>query len=102
LFYGGKGNQLTANLLFVLFVAAWTGGWSLIVFGALKQYGILRVSSDVEEEGMDSSEHGATGKTKLMEVQGQQSDEVADDVKVANKPKKAAVSQPQSPKGRPI
>jgi Amt family ammonium transporter len=60
LFYGGAGNQLAANLLFVLFVAAWTGGWSLVVFGALKSKDLLRVSSDVEDEGMDSSEHGVS------------------------------------------
>jgi len=107
LFYGGKGNQLTANLLFVLFVAAWTGGWSLVVFGALRAHGVLRVSAEVEEEGMDSSEHGATSKTKLMEVQGQQSDEVVDTAGASKSKKAAAVSQQSSsaggtPKGRPI
>jgi hypothetical protein len=58
LFCGGAGNQLTANLLFCAFVLVWTGTWSLLVFSSLKAYGVLRVSTDVEDEGMDSSEHG--------------------------------------------
>jgi hypothetical protein len=58
LFCGGAGNQLTANLLFCAFVLVWTGTWSLLVFSLLKVYGVLRVSTDVEDEGMDSSEHG--------------------------------------------
>jgi len=66
--YGGAGNQLGANLLFVLFVAAWTGGWSLLVFGGLKHQGLLRVEARVEEEGMDSSEHGAPASQTPMEA----------------------------------
>jgi Amt family ammonium transporter len=58
LFYGGSGAQLGANLVFVLFVFCWTGSCSLAVFGALKFAGLLRVSAEVEDEGMDSSEHG--------------------------------------------
>ena len=58
LFYGGSGAQFGANLVFVLFVFCWTGVCSLGVFGGLKYTNLLRVSAEVEEEGMDSSEHG--------------------------------------------
>lgn len=57
-FYGGDGNLLAANVVFVLLVLGWTGVLSCIVFGSMKALGILRVSSEVEEAGMDASEHG--------------------------------------------
>ena len=66
LFYGGDGNQFGANIVFTLFVLAWTGAWSLVVFTALKTFGVLRVSTEVEDEGMDSSEHGASKKSVEM------------------------------------
>jgi len=65
-FYGGAGNQLGANIVFTLFVLAWTGAWSLVVFSGLKYFGVLRVSSDVEDDGMDSSEHGVSKKAVEM------------------------------------
>ena len=59
LLYGGDGSQFTANLAFVVFVAVWVGATSLVLFGLLRLFGVLRVSDGVEDEGMDSSEHGA-------------------------------------------
>jgi len=44
----------------VLFVLCWTGTCSLVVFGALRISGLLRVSAEVEEEGMDASELGVS------------------------------------------
>jgi len=58
LFYGG-GEQLVASLIFIAFVLGWSGGCSAIVFGVLKVTGLLRIPPEMEEEGMDSSEHGA-------------------------------------------
>jgi len=58
-FYGGDGSLLGANILFVVAIAIWVGITSLIVFGSLKACGLLRVDPSVEEQGMDSSEHGA-------------------------------------------
>ncbi len=40
------------------------GGMSLLLFGALKFAGLLRVSPDVEEAGMDVSKHGGTAYEK--------------------------------------
>jgi len=65
LFYGGKGNGFVAALVFVLFVLVWTGTFSCLIFGTLKTCGLLRVSDEVEEDGMDSSEHGVAAKSKL-------------------------------------
>jgi Amt family ammonium transporter len=59
LFYGGDGSQFTANLAFVVFVTGWVGTTTLVLFGLLRCFGVLRVTDAVEEEGMDSSEHGA-------------------------------------------
>jgi Amt family ammonium transporter len=61
-FYGGSGAQLGANIVFVLFVLCWTGACSLVVFGGLKVTGMLRVSAEVEDEGMDTSELGVSMK----------------------------------------
>jgi len=58
LFYGG-GTQLVANFVFILFVLVWTGSWSLLIFGLLKAMGQLRVTEQVEDDGMDVSEHGS-------------------------------------------
>ena len=60
LFDGGEGPALTAALAFLFAVIVWVAVLSLIIFGALKAMGLLRVDAGVEDEGMDSSEHGVT------------------------------------------
>jgi len=62
LFYGGAGNGLAAAITMLIFIIAWTGFFSVIIFGSLKAAGVLRVAADVEETGMDASEHGVTKK----------------------------------------
>jgi len=66
LFYGSSGGGLGAAIVFLLFVIAWTGFWSTLVFGALKASNLLRVESSIEEEGMDSSEHGVKKEATSM------------------------------------
>ncbi len=39
-------------------IIAWTGSTMTVLFGAMKATGILRVSSEVEDAGMDDSKHG--------------------------------------------
>mmetsp|Transcript_75963 Transcript_75963/g.216751 ORF Transcript_75963/g.216751 Transcript_75963/m.216751 type:complete len:444 (-) Transcript_75963:428-1759(-) len=59
-FYGGNGCSLAAGVVFILSIIAWVGAWSCVVFGGLRNMGLLRVEEHVEEEGMDKSEHGVT------------------------------------------
>ena len=62
LFYGG-GAMLGANIMLVLFVIVWTGVCTLVIVLPLKMFGMLRVSADVEEIGMDDSKHGGAVDT---------------------------------------
>jgi len=62
IFYGGDGSQLAANFLFVLFVLAWTGAWSVAVFGSLMKLDLLRVNQDTEVNWAG----GRTGENALF------------------------------------
>uniref|UniRef100_A0A1B6E7Z3 Ammonium transporter n=1 Tax=Clastoptera arizonana TaxID=38151 RepID=A0A1B6E7Z3_9HEMI len=58
--YGGR--KKAADILFYNFIGAiaiiaWSGALSIILFGALKLTGYLRVSETVELEGLDITEH---------------------------------------------
>ena len=51
---------ILVQLVGVLAILSWTIVTSAAVFFPLKLMGLLRVSAEVEEEGLDSSEHGAS------------------------------------------
>ena len=57
-FYGGSGRMLGANLILLIMIILWTSMCSIVVFGSLSIMKVLRVSEEVEDAGMDSSEHG--------------------------------------------
>mgnify|MGYP000483401785 CR=1 FL=1 len=59
LFNGGGASQLGAQAIGVLAYAVWAVVLSFIVFGILKATMGLRVSKEVESEGLDISEHGS-------------------------------------------
>jgi|TARA_R110000822_G_scaffold170970_1_gene310779 Amt family ammonium transporter len=59
LFNGGGGAQLGAQAIGVLAYAVWAITLSFIVLGILKATLGLRVSKEVEIEGLDISEHGS-------------------------------------------
>ena len=53
-----QGSQLAGQLAFIIAIIIWVGLCSLGMFGLLKVLGILRVSAEVEEGGLDTTEHG--------------------------------------------
>jgi len=55
-----KGAVLGAELVALIIEIIWVGGTSSILFGTLKMAGMLRVSTEVEVAGLDSSKHGGT------------------------------------------
>ncbi len=59
LFNGGGASQLGAQAIGAFAYAAWSVGLSFIVLGILKATMGLRVSKEVEIEGLDISEHGS-------------------------------------------
>ncbi|MGF1648508.1 MAG: ammonium transporter, partial [Kineosporiaceae bacterium] len=61
LFYGGGISQLVMQLVGVVIVAAWVLITTGALFAALKSAGMLRVSPEVELEGLDLHEHGVPG-----------------------------------------
>merc|ERR1711998_654041 len=53
-----QGSQLAAQIAFVVAIIVWVGLNSVFMFGILKAIGILRVSAEIEEGGLDNTEHG--------------------------------------------
>lgn len=62
LFYG-DGKFIAGNLLFLFADIVWTTTLSLCIFLPLKFTGMLRISADVEDAGMDVSKHGGAAYT---------------------------------------
>jgi ammonium transporter, Amt family len=60
LLMGGGFGLLSAQILGVVSVLAWTSVTGFIMFGALKALGILRIPDKAEVIGIDSYEHGAS------------------------------------------
>ena len=58
LFYGGGFKFLGVQLVGVGMTAVWALGTGLVIFFALKKFGILRVSAKTELKGLDVTEHG--------------------------------------------
>jgi len=65
-FYGG-GCLIGVTMAVLIAAIAWVAGLSFIMFFALKVAGLLRVSSEVEEMGMDVSKHGGTAYEMNMD-----------------------------------
>jgi hypothetical protein len=51
---------VVAKLCGVVVIAAWAIGNAVVLFGILKYFGMLRVSVEIEEQGMDEHEHGGS------------------------------------------
>lgn len=61
LFYGGGTKQLVSQIIGAVSVMAFVAIASFIVFGIIKATIGLRISEEVEREGLDVHEHGAPG-----------------------------------------
>ncbi|MEZ5228869.1 MAG: ammonium transporter [Acidimicrobiales bacterium] len=61
LFYGGGTDQLVAQVLGVLAIAAWVSITAFVLFATLKAFGGLRVPAEEEIAGLDVVEHGSPG-----------------------------------------
>ncbi len=61
LFYGGGTDQLVAQVLGVVAIAAWVSVAAFVLFAALKAFGGLRVPAEEEIAGLDVVEHGSSG-----------------------------------------
>jgi len=57
LFYGGSGNQLGANLVFMLVAIPWNLATVGLLFVVCTHFGIMRVSRLVEMVGIDTMHH---------------------------------------------
>jgi Amt family ammonium transporter len=58
---GGVWVQLKAQLLGITVVAAWTGLVTYLIIRAISIFTDIRVSEDVESEGVDINEHNEQG-----------------------------------------
>ena len=59
-FLGGGWEQLGVQMLAVVCIAAWSAVISAVFAIPLKMFGIFRVPAEVEENGLDSSQHGGS------------------------------------------
>lgn len=67
LFKGGGTGQLLAQGIGVAACAVWAGGLSCLMFLVLRQTVGLRVSAEVEMQGLDFAEHGETGYNRFQQ-----------------------------------
>ncbi|EOD36918.1 putative ammonium transporter [Emiliania huxleyi CCMP1516] len=57
-FYGGDGLLLATQIVGTVFITLWVGALSAILFSGLMAGGLLRISKEVEDAGLDNSKHG--------------------------------------------
>ncbi|CAM9777356.1 unnamed protein product [Ectocarpus fasciculatus] len=67
-FYGGSGNAIGANFVFILAVIAWVMATCMALFMGIKATVGIRVDKEMEQIGMDDSKHG--GQTYPEMVKG--------------------------------
>ena len=59
IFWTSAGWQgLGVNIAGLLAIFAWSGFWSMVIFGGLKVLNILRIDRDTEFRGNDTVKHG--------------------------------------------
>jgi len=60
IFGGAAGHSLVPQLIGSAAISAWAFAAGIVIFGLLKVFGLLRVSPEDEEIGLDVTEHGAS------------------------------------------
>ena len=69
IFYKGKASgSLAAAFACVFVILAWVGSTMGLLFGTLKATGLLRVSQEIEDAGLDDSKHGGAMSEVVSEV----------------------------------
>jgi len=59
-FMGGSGKLLACQIVGILVIAAWVMFHAGVLFFILKMVGILRISPEEEQAGLDVSKHGGS------------------------------------------
>ncbi len=65
LLFGG-GGQFLAQVIFVLVNAAWAFGATFVLFSIVKRFVEVRVSAEVEQEGLDMPEFGSVAYPEFV------------------------------------
>ncbi len=60
LFMGGGVDQLISQFVGVAGIGIWSAVTAIVMFGALKAFGLLRIPDKAAEMGIDAYEHGAS------------------------------------------
>ena len=59
-------TKLGVNLAGGLAIVAWSGFWSVVIFGILKATNLLRIDRDIEFQGMDAVKHGKLQNSRFL------------------------------------
>ncbi|CAN0515357.1 unnamed protein product [Ectocarpus sp. 12 AP-2014] len=65
-FYGGAGNAVGANFVFILAVIAWVVATCMALFMGINMTVGMRVDKEMEQIGMDDSKHGGQTYPEMM------------------------------------
>ncbi|MEO0564468.1 MAG: ammonium transporter [Chloroflexota bacterium] len=79
LFYGGGLGLLWFQFWGMLAVIAWVTVTAVVMFGALKAMGLLRISESGEDMGIDVYEHGATVWPDVLDIDAEKGSVAAGD-----------------------
>tara|TARA_B100000427_G_scaffold176325_1_gene146711 strand:+ start:98 stop:1564 length:1467 start_codon:yes stop_codon:yes gene_type:complete len=77
--YSGNTGPLLANLQFMAFLLVWVGGATTLIVYPLKKFGLLRISEDLELEGMDLSKHGGNDSKAIKRKKSMKDNEIIDE-----------------------
>jgi len=99
LFHGGnqQGNQLSVQVMAIIFIIGWSGGLSFLIMAPLRKLGMLRLDDEIQDKGADIMEHspvrayGATGEPKNQQPFGASPEASKPKTNTADKPAQAAV-----------